>query len=56
MITMICYACQNGSLSQTYPNTIYCEACGAKWYNNSLSQFGKSQKSYYSSKYRKSRA
>lgn len=33
---MMCYACQNGMLKQTYPNTIYCEACNSKWTNNSL--------------------
>ena len=51
----ICYACQTGMLKQDYPNCIYCEACGAKWYNNYLSQFGKNLKGYYSSKYKEAR-
>ena len=52
---MICAACQNGTLQQTYPNCIECPSCNSKWYNNSLGQFGKSQRNYYSAKYKAGR-
>ena len=52
---MICAACQNGTLIQKYPNCIECPSCNAKWYNNSLGSFGKSQRKYYSAKWKEGR-
>lgn len=52
----ICYACQTGILRQDYPNCIYCESCGAKWYNNYLGQSGKNLKQYYATKYKAGRS
>ena len=43
---MMCYACQNGILKQTYPNKITCEACNSSWINNSLMS-GSGQKYSY---------
>ncbi len=51
-----CDDCEFGKgLDQRYPNTIYCLKCHSKWYNAYLSQFGKSQRGYYASKYKASR-
>jgi hypothetical protein len=33
---MICYACQNGSIKQSYINNLSCEKCKASWVNNML--------------------
>jgi len=51
-----CQACEfDKGLTQTYANTIYCKVCNSKWRNAYLSQFGKSQRGYYASKYKASR-
>ena len=50
---MICYACQNGTLSQSYADTIECPKCGSKWKNYSLS--GTSAKAYRANKWRAGR-
>ena len=58
---MICYACQNGTLTQKYPDTIECPKCGSKWKNYSLSggkDYGRGStvKRYYSQKYKAGRS
>jgi hypothetical protein len=51
-----CPDCEFGKgLTQKYPNVIYCMRCNSKWSNAYLSQFGKSQRGYYASKYKASR-
>lgn len=50
-----CNDCVMGKLQQNYPNTIFCPTCNTKWYNNSLSQFGRNLKGYYSAKWKASR-
>lgn len=51
---MICFACQNGTLEQRYPDTIECPQCGSKWKNYSIS--GSSKKGYYKAKYKAGRS
>lgn len=50
-----CNDCVVEKLNHDYPNAIKCTTCNTKWYNNSLSQFGKNQRSYYASKYKAGR-
>ena len=51
-----CPDCEMGKgLTQRYPNTIYCSTCNSKWRNAYLSQFGKSQRGYYSAKFKAGR-
>ena len=52
---MICAACQNGVLEQTYPSSITCNACGSRWSNSSLGYSNTSKKSYYAAKYKAGR-
>ena len=33
---MICHACQNSSLKQSYINNIFCDGCKAVWKNTIL--------------------
>ena len=51
-----CEDCVIGKLQQNYPNNIFCVTCNTKWNNGSLAQFGKSQRGYYASKYKKGRS
>ena len=51
--SMICYACQNGTLVQKFPDTISCPQCGSTWKNYGL---GKGvDKAYRRSKYKAGR-
>ena len=50
---MICAACNNGTLEQTYPDTIKCPACNSVWKNYSLSSG--SSKYYRQSKWKAGR-
>ena len=52
---MICAACQNGVLEQTYPSSIVCNSCGSKWNNMSLGSNNPGRKSYYAAKYKAGR-
>ena len=57
---MICYACQNGTLTQKYPDTIECPQCGSKWKNYSLGGSrdygrGSTKKQYYAAKHKAGR-
>lgn len=36
ILLLICYACQNGTLEQKYPDTISCPKCGSTWKNYGL--------------------
>jgi len=58
---MICFACQNGTLEQRYPDTIECPQCGSKWKNYSLGgnrdySHGSGKKQYYAAKYKAGRS